>query len=63
MAQTEEDDNQLTYGEFLSWLILVRLSKLILTPTKTADVVLERDGEDDPPQEVVLFEGDAEIRI
>ncbi|RZM82778.1 ATP-dependent zinc metalloprotease FtsH [Leptolyngbya iicbica] len=59
LAQTEEDD-QLTYGEFLELVDSGQVEQVDINPnTNTADVVLKSDGEDDPPQEVVLFEGDA----
>ncbi|WP_204140191.1 ATP-dependent zinc metalloprotease FtsH [Halomicronema sp. CCY15110] len=59
LAQTEEDD-QLTYGEFLELVDSGQVEQVDIDPnTNTADVVLRSDGEEDPPQEVVLFEGDA----
>jgi len=59
LAQTEEDD-QLTYGDFLELVDSGQVEQVDIDPnTNTADVVLKSDGEDDPPQEVVLFEGDA----
>jgi cell division protease FtsH len=59
LAQTEEED-QLTYGEFLELVDSGQVEQVDIDPnTNTADVVLRSDGEDDPPQEVVLFEGDA----
>jgi cell division protease FtsH len=59
LAQTEDED-QLTYGEFLELVDSGQVEQVDIDPnTNTADVVLKSDGEDDPPQEVVLFEGDA----
>ena len=59
LAQTEEDD-QLTYGEFLELVDSGQVEQVDIDPnTNTADVVLKSDTEEDPPQEVVLFEGDA----
>ncbi|NEQ43872.1 MAG: ATP-dependent zinc metalloprotease FtsH [Leptolyngbya sp. SIOISBB] len=59
LAQTEEDDS-LTYGEFLALVDSGQVEQVDIDPNRsTAAVTLKSDGEDDPPQEVTLFEGDA----
>ncbi|MEM9118778.1 MAG: ATP-dependent zinc metalloprotease FtsH [Cyanobacteria bacterium P01_D01_bin.6] len=59
LAQTE-DDNELTYGEFLELVDSGQVDQVDIDPNRnTAEVTLKSDGEDTPPQEVILFEGDA----
>lgn len=58
LAQTEEED-QLTYGEFLELVDSGQVEQVDINPnTGVAQVRLEGDSEDDPPQEVILFETD-----
>jgi cell division protease FtsH len=60
IAQTEEDDNQLSYGEFLELVDSGQVDQVDIDPDSgRADVILEGAAEDDPPQEVILFEGDS----
>lgn len=59
IAQTEEDDNQLSYGEFLELVDSGQVDQVDIDPDSgRAAVTLEGAAEDDPPQEVILFEGD-----
>ncbi|MEM6715714.1 MAG: ATP-dependent metallopeptidase FtsH/Yme1/Tma family protein, partial [Cyanobacteria bacterium P01_C01_bin.147] len=59
LAQTE-DDNELTYGEFLELVDSGQVDQVDIDPNRnTAEVTLKSDGEETPPQEVILFEGDA----
>lgn len=58
MAQTEEED-QLTYGELLELVDAGQVAQVDIDPnTGRAEVRLEGDSEDEPPQEVILFQGD-----
>lgn len=60
MAQTEEDENQLSYGEFLELVDSGQVDQVDIDPDSgRAEVVLEGAAEDAPPKEVILFEGDS----
>ncbi|MEM6521904.1 MAG: ATP-dependent zinc metalloprotease FtsH [Cyanobacteria bacterium P01_D01_bin.71] len=59
LAQSEEDDDQLSYGEFLELVDTGQVEQVDINPDRgRAQVILRSDGEDDPPQEVILFEDD-----
>ncbi|MDB9527829.1 AAA family ATPase, partial [Oscillatoria sp. CS-180] len=58
MAQTEEDD-ELTYGEFLELIDSGQVDQVDIDPNRgRAEVRLKSDLEEDPPQEVILFQND-----
>ena len=58
IAQTEEED-QLTYGEFLELVDAGEVAQVDIDPNRgRAEVTLQSDAEDTPPQEVILFQGD-----
>jgi len=59
LAQAEEEDDQLTYGEFLELVDSGQVEQVDIDPnTGRAQVRLEGDSGDAPPQEVILFESD-----
>ncbi|MEM6839677.1 MAG: ATP-dependent zinc metalloprotease FtsH [Cyanobacteria bacterium P01_C01_bin.120] len=59
LAQSEEEDDQLSYGEFLELVDTGQVEQVDINPDRgRAQVTLRSDGEDDPPQEVILFEDD-----
>jgi cell division protease FtsH len=59
LAQAEED-NQLSYGEFLEKVEAGQVEQVDIGPNRgLAEVVLQGDTEETPPREVLLFEGDA----
>ena len=59
LAQTEEEDDQLSYGEFLELVDSGQVAQVDIDPDRgRAEVILKDAAEDDPPQEVLLFQGD-----
>jgi len=59
LAQAEEEDDQLTYGEFLELVDSGQVEQVDIDPnTGRAQVRLEGDSGDAPLQEVILFESD-----
>ena len=59
LAQTEEEDDQLSYGEFLELVDSGQVAQVDIDPDRgRAEVILKDAAEDEPPQEVLLFQGD-----
>ncbi|MEM6434102.1 MAG: ATP-dependent zinc metalloprotease FtsH [Cyanobacteria bacterium P01_D01_bin.115] len=59
LAQTEEEDDQLSYGEFLELVDSGQVAQVDIDPDRgRAEVILKDAADDEPPQEVLLFQGD-----
>ena len=59
LAQSEEEDDQLSYGEFLELIDSGQVAQVDIDPDRgRAEVILKDAAEEDPPQEVLLFQGD-----
>ncbi|MBE7382199.1 MAG: ATP-dependent zinc metalloprotease FtsH [Leptolyngbya sp. SIO1E4] len=59
LAQAE-DENQLTYGEFLEQVDAGEVEQVDIDPNRgIAEVTLKGDTEEDEPREVLLFAGDS----
>ena len=59
LAQTEEEDDQLSYGDFLELVDSGQVAQVDIDPDRgRAEVILKDAAADEPPQEVLLFQGD-----